>query len=579
MTTTLEKFIDTLDPQTLPRVLQIQSGYYYGGSVYELFGNECCVSTGDVIKIIGYKVKKVIVCIQNNNESDEALAAMELPLDFPGLFTVVVDNNPYYSIEEIVRTLHVGPTRFGHLRFRIGSDLNVADITIRKDEEIMIRYVEEINGVMSVSCGVQIMGHFISFFLPLSCKGVFYECLDKNIYTLKEILDWKIPKKRKRGVILTEVMGCHKKNFYQAGGQDIMNLKPVYEVQALMQYRKDIVCLLSDLDIEVVDITEHFDMSSFIQTLSIYDIFERTTNEFPIIAEIIEHSVAKYTYSNLLWPGKKIIIHTKYQADRIIASELRSDSPNKHFLIPTIYKGKFKRRPRFFPTVYDLNVAKRETDELHVVATKPFHSNRKEFSSVCVGDQFLVKQLQFCEIVYEGKITTVEALSFLKIQGKSREAVTIPLYVEGGFLEVIYDQRQYNMSELCKHFRFPLNVKVSVRDLFAIGEDIIASSSVLQLEEQITDSYLLVSPYDSLQNVWELPVHRINLSVHIIGSFQGETFCLPTKTNIEEISEEEYYMVRRYESQVQHPPPRPPKTPMFAMESAAKNSDAATKPE
>ncbi|OCT80173.1 hypothetical protein XELAEV_18026988mg [Xenopus laevis] len=558
MATSLEKFIDTLDPKTLPRVLQIQSGYYYG----------------DVIKVTGYKVTKVLAYMYASTESDEVLATMELPLDFPGLFKVVADKRPYYTIEEIIRTLHVGPTRFGHPCFRSDNDLDVAGIAIRKDDEIMIRSIEEVNGVTSVNCGAIQKGLFHSFLLPLSCEGVFYECPDEKIYTLKEILEWKIPKSRNRTVILTEVIGtCDVKQFYYFGDKATMILKSIYDVQAIMQFRKDIVHLQSDLDIEVLDITNSFDIKCFIQTLTIHDVFERTTNEFPMIAEIIEHLVGEYSHCNLLKPGEKIIIHKKYQADRIIASELRSDSPNKHFLIPYTYKGKFKRRPRCFPTVYDLKVAKREADELHVVATKSFHSAHKEFSSICVGDQFLVKQHQVCEIMYEGKKIVVEVLKFLKINDKVREQVTIPLYAEGGFLEVVYDERQYYITELCKHFHFPLNIKVSVRDLFAMGEDVLASTSVLQLEEKITDSYLLVSSYDSPQEVWELPVHRLNLSVHIIGSFQGETFCLPTKTNIEEISKEEYYMVRRYESQVQYPPPRPPKTPLFACESAARESN------
>ncbi|XP_031758806.1 protein THEMIS [Xenopus tropicalis] len=574
MATSLEQFINTLDPKTLPRVLQIQSGYYYGGSIYELFGNECSISTGDIIKVIGYKVTKVLAYMNGSTESNEVLATTELPLDFPGLFKVVADKRPYCTIEEIIRTLHVGPTRFGHPSFHSANNLDVAGITISKDDEILIRSIEEVNGVTSVNCGVIRKGHFHSFLLPLSCEGVFYECPDEKIYTLKEILEWKIPKSRSRAVILTEVIGtCDIKQFYQLGANATMILKPVYDVQAIMQFRKDIVHLQSDLDIEVLDITNNFNIKCFIQTLTIHDVFELTTNEFPMIAEIIEHVAGEYAHCNLLSPGKKIIIHKKDQADRIIASELRSDSPNKHFLIPDTYKGKFKRRPRCFPTVYDLKVAKREADELHVVATKPFQSAYKEFSSICVGDQFLVKQHHFCEIMDKGKKTVVEVLTFLKINGKAREQVTIPLYAEGGFLEVVYDERQYYIKELCKHFHFPLNVKVSVRDLFAMGEDILASTSVLQLEEHITDSYLLVSSYDSPQEVWELPVHRLNLSVHIIGSFQGETFCLPTKTNIEEINKEEYYMVRRYEGQVQRPPPRPPKTPLFACESAERESN------
>ncbi|KAM4771005.1 protein THEMIS [Rhinophrynus dorsalis] len=573
MTTSLEKFIETLDPKSLPRVLQIQSGIYYGGSIYELSGNECSISTGEVIKVIGFKVKKVIANICKRNDFTHCLASVELPLDFPGLFKVVADKCPYYSIEELIRTLNIGPRSPGHPGFYSHRDLHVANLTISKDEPIMIRSVEEVKGVMSVNCEAVIKGQLHSFNLPLAYQGEFYERQDDIIYTLKEILDLKIPRSRNRSVILTDVMGTWEvAKLYNRESEGTMILKPVYEIQIMMQFRKDVVYLQPDLDIEVMDITQNFDMNSFIQVMTIKEVFERTAKEFPIIAEIIENSLGKFNTCSMLLPGRKIIIHKKYQASQIVASELRSNSLNKHFLIPSTYKGRFKRKPRFFPTVYDLKIAKTETEDLHVVATKSFSLSREEFSSVCVGDQFLVKHIQTCEIKYKGKNADTDVLTLIKLRGKSHEQVNIPLYVEGGFMEVVYDKKKYNISELCTHFQLPFNVKVSVRDLFTMGEDNLASTTELQLEEQITDSYLLVSPFDSPQDVWELPVHRLDLSVHIIGRFQGEASSLPTRTNIEEINEDEYYMVRRYENHVQYPPPRPPKTPLHSSEASETKS-------
>lgn len=326
------------------------------------------------------------------------------------------------------------------------------------------------------------------------------------------------------------------------------------------------ITLLSDLDVEVLDITEHLNIKSFAEILTTQDVFEKTTNEFPFIAEIVEGPIKHCKFYTLLHGGKKIIVHRKYQADRVIASEIRSNTPSRHFLIPSNYKGRFKRRPRFFQTVYDLTIAKTETSELHVVATKPFHSLHKEFSSIYVGDIFQVKRSLSCEILYEGKQTVVEALECTK-RDKNYETVTLPLYVEGRFIEVVLDDQQYCLSELCKHFMLPLNVKVSVRDLFTIGEDVLANTSLLKLEEQITDSYLLVSLNDNPEEVWELPVFRMNLSFKVLGSFRGKVFAVPTRTNTEEINEEEYYMARRYENTFQAPPPRPPKTLLYESET------------
>lgn len=288
--------------------------------------------------------------------------------------------------------------------------------------------------------------------------------------------------------------------------------------------------------------------------------FEKTGKEFPMVAEIIEGPVQSNLLYNLFYPGKEIIIHKKYQASRVLASEIRSDSPKRHFLIPASYKGKFKRRPRELPTAYDLEIARSGKEQLHVVATKAFDSPHEELFSVSVGDQFIVQQCQTSEVVYEGRKKVVDVLACEQILNNAYEEVLLPMYMEGGFVEVIHDKRQYQLLEICKEFRLPFNVKVSVRDL-SIGEDILAAVPGLQLEEEITDSYLLISTVSNPTDSWEIPVYRLNMSIHLLSKPVKETASSPTRTIVEEISEEQYYMVRRYENQSLHPPPRPPKKP------------------
>uniref|UniRef100_A0A8C0H5J6 CABIT domain-containing protein n=1 Tax=Chelonoidis abingdonii TaxID=106734 RepID=A0A8C0H5J6_CHEAB len=84
MASNLTKFIHSLDPRTLPRVLQIQSGIYFQGSIYEMFGNECCLPTGELIKVTGFKINKIIASICESNEDSQCSARIELPLNFPG---------------------------------------------------------------------------------------------------------------------------------------------------------------------------------------------------------------------------------------------------------------------------------------------------------------------------------------------------------------------------------------------------------------------------------------------------------------------------------------------------------------
>ncbi|XP_036077474.1 protein THEMIS isoform X2 [Rousettus aegyptiacus] len=561
MALSLEEFIHTLDLRTLPRVLEIQSGIYFEGSIYEMFGNECCLSTGEVIKITGLKIKKIIAEICEHIEGCESPQPFELPMNFPGLFKIVADKTPYLTMEEITRTTHIGSSRLGHPCFYHEKDIKVENLIVKQGEQIMLNSVEEINGEILVNCGVVRNHQNHSFTLPLSQEGEFYECEDEHIYTLKEIVEWKIPKNRTRTVKLTDFSNkWDLKNPFPKGFYGALILKPVYEIQGVMKFRKDIVRILPSLDVEVKDITDSYDANWFLQLLSIQDLSAMTDKEFPIVAEVIEAPQGNQLPRNILRPGKTIVIHKKYQASRILASEIRSNFPKRHFLIPTSYKGKFKRRPREFPTAYDLEIAKSEKEPLHVVATKAFHSPHDELSSISVGDQFLVHHSQTTEILCEGIKKVVNVLACEKILKKSYEAALFPLYMEGGFVEVIHDKKQYQISELCAQFHLPFNVKVSVRDL-SIAEDILAATPGLQLEEAITDSYLLISDFANPKECWEVPVGRLNMTVQLVSNLSQDTGSFLVRTLIEEITEEQYYMMRRYESSFSHPPPRPPKHP------------------
>ncbi|XP_021231344.1 protein THEMIS2 [Numida meleagris] len=75
-----QEYICSLDPATLPRILRICSGVYFQGSVYEISGNECCLSTGDLLKVTAVTLQKV-VC-----ENVQTGQKTELPPTFKGLF-------------------------------------------------------------------------------------------------------------------------------------------------------------------------------------------------------------------------------------------------------------------------------------------------------------------------------------------------------------------------------------------------------------------------------------------------------------------------------------------------------------
>uniref|UniRef100_A0A7M4E9M1 Thymocyte selection associated family member 2 n=1 Tax=Crocodylus porosus TaxID=8502 RepID=A0A7M4E9M1_CROPO len=78
MPLSFQKYISSLDPASLPRVVKICSGVYFQGSVYEISGSECCLSTGDLLKIVAVQLQKV-TC--DNVETGQSI---ELPLNFTG---------------------------------------------------------------------------------------------------------------------------------------------------------------------------------------------------------------------------------------------------------------------------------------------------------------------------------------------------------------------------------------------------------------------------------------------------------------------------------------------------------------
>lgn len=139
-------------------------------------------------------------------------------------------------MDEIIRTIHIGSSRLGHPCFYHQKDMKLENLIIKQGEKIMLNSVEEINGEIMVNCGVVRNHQNHSFTLPLSQEGEFYECEDERIYTLKEIVEWKIPKNRTRTVKLTDFSNkWDLPNPFPEGFYGALILKPVYEIQGVMK--------------------------------------------------------------------------------------------------------------------------------------------------------------------------------------------------------------------------------------------------------------------------------------------------------------------------------------------------------
>ncbi|XP_069743074.1 protein THEMIS isoform X2 [Narcine bancroftii] len=535
-----------------------RSYIFMPSSEYEMNGQVCSLSTGEIIKVIGLKIVKVKAMSHELIEGNNFSSTVELPLDYPGFFKLLVDPYPYTSFSDIIKSIKIGDNHLGRPHFRSNVDILVNDVFVKEGEHIVLNSLVEINEKAHVNCTVVKEGRSKTLRIPLSFKGTFYECEDDQFYTLKEIVEWKLTKHRRRIVKPMKTTAHWEGNPYSEHLQSEMCLFPVYEIQAMMKFQEDIVHIPSNLDVEVKDITETYDLNSFVQPLSLNYIFERRNEDFPLLAEIIEWPHCQHIYKSLNI-GKQIVVHSKYISKTVIASENRSDLNKKHFLIPKSYKGQFKRRPREFPTVYDLELALKNNESLHVIAMKEFVSEYAELASVCVGDQFLVHYHQSIEVSHKGEKWLIEAVACEKIAEKDHEKVFLPTYMEGNFVEVIHDKKQYDISDICKQFSLPFNVKVSMRDL-SINDNLVAFPS-LRIEEEIADPCLLISLFDSPSECFRIPVQRESMTIHVIQGQDAHIPCPTPKTIVEEISKDIYYMLRRYENSTLLPPPRPPKKP------------------
>ncbi|XP_042602289.1 protein THEMIS-like [Cyprinus carpio] len=579
MATTLHEFTQFLDPKMFPRVLQIQSGIYYQGCVYEMFGRECSLSTGDLLKIIDITITRFTAQTSSNTE-------IEIPVEYPGLFKLVADSQPYQSIQEIADSVKISSHRLSQPVFLSGSEIQPAHGVIRDGDSFRITAVtRELSGGC-VQCELLHREPKFCFSLSFSQQGHFTECQDDQFYTLREIAEWKISKGRKRTV--TEVKTLPKKDFLFSNllenvfGE--LKLTPVYELKAVTRLSDKILLIPSNLDVEVVDVTEQFDCDSFVQPLSLMDVFKSPPELFPVLAKLsCERPFKLSPELEKLFNSNQVIIHHAFYAKRILASEMGHES-TRHFLIPESYNGRFKRRPRQFPTTYDLERARSETEQIRVVATRDFESMYNGLASVSTGDEFIVTKGKSCALSHNGTMRAADAFQCLKVTGtKAKDLVRLPMCLEGGFMELVKDKRQYTIGEICRWFPLPFNVKVSVRDL-SLKMDVLAGVPGLHIEEEISDPCLLISNTE-LSEIREVPVNRTDLILNIKQRWDGQSPVCSGNSVIEEISEDCYYTLRRYAFTTITPPPRPPKKPkdppprppkMLSSRSESANSESSS---
>uniref|UniRef100_A0A3Q3AMZ8 Thymocyte selection associated family member 2 n=1 Tax=Kryptolebias marmoratus TaxID=37003 RepID=A0A3Q3AMZ8_KRYMA len=588
----LQEFIASLDPTCLPNILQVCSGVYFQGSVYELSGSEVCFSTGDLIKVIGIELQSVTCEDVSTNEK------FELPISHTGLFKVVPDQMPYSSLKEMLSLRPVGldsslpftftshtKMSFGSLTLGAGKALTVLSIEQHEGEEDQVRCL--VKGQAEASAEVCI---------PLSSRGQFYECESEECYSLKEIMS--SPFLCSRRFRLIKNTNCER----------VLVLSPIYQIQAIMNLRKNVLRFPSSLEVDVVDVTDLCKDVDFVTPLTLTEVLSQPDESLPAVVEILEepqsHSLFKSSWLPGLTKGAHLVFHKKRTTGMVVLSSLKGRKAQQYFLVSQEYGGRFRKRPREFNSVYELYVASTQAPGLTVSVTKNCEEVEEEgLPALSVGEKLEIVDCTRMEVPGDSskkKAQSVEALLCHRLQDPDdadddddedesaeeaeqkdeKEAVLMPLYMQGHFVEALRDNKKYKLCDL-GNFSLPLDMKVVSRDT-ELKADPLVGFTCLRIEGVLLEPTIQASFPHKPDDCFELPANWLTMSV----CYTKEPLPWPEgqcpKCFIErviEVSDTFFYEFRKQGNTDEAPPPRPPKRDLSSLSSKkpSKPSKKSTK--
>uniref|UniRef100_A0A674I9P4 Thymocyte selection associated family member 2 n=1 Tax=Terrapene triunguis TaxID=2587831 RepID=A0A674I9P4_9SAUR len=537
-----QEYILSLDIASLPRVLKVCSGVYFQGSVYEVSGSECCLSTGDLMKITGLRLQKV-TC-----EDPETGLATELPLNFKGHFQPSRDKLSYTSLKKLARTRPAGLQNMP-FSFTSAVDLTVDGQVIPKGQPISLLSVTRHEGQEFANCTTTGQDGQHLLCLPFSLQGQFYECSGQQSYTLSQVLQLE--------ALRGQYLKC------SALGRHSLLLCPVYEVQAIMHMRKEVVKIPSTLEVDVEDVTEESQHIHFIKPLMLSEVLG-LEGAFPMQAEILEGPEYPPIFENdwipRLQKGQKIQIHGKSCAWRILASSSKGRRGSRHFLLSSTYQGKFRRRPQEFPTVFDLTASLGKGKCLRVVVTKDCESPEEDLPSLSMGDRLEVLHLAKTQVCRHAEHKSIDVLVCSRSNGEDEESeqLMLPLHLEGSFVEEVSDSRRYSLPEIVEQLQLPCDVKVATKDS-SLANDVLGSFSALRLEARITEPFLVTSLCEAPSVSFQIPPQWLNMALFFTEEPAPPQTPLTDRSKVEELTESFYYHLLKLMPSSEAPPPRPPK--------------------
>uniref|UniRef100_A0A8C5EBY3 Thymocyte selection associated family member 2 n=1 Tax=Gouania willdenowi TaxID=441366 RepID=A0A8C5EBY3_GOUWI len=525
----LQDFIASLDDTCLPRILQVCSGVYFEGSVYEISGNEVCFSTGDLIKVI---VTDFLLCSS-------------------GLFKEVPNEVPCGTIEELLSVRPVGLDSYLPFTFISRTKMILHDFTVGAETPMTVLSVKRNEGEEhQVQCCVQGQ-QSANVDIPLSTKGEFVECEREECYTLQEIIS--LPHLKSRKFCFANTIKCAR----------TLVFTPVFQIHAITNTRKNDMQFFSSLEMDVIDVTDQSTDVEVVSYLSLTELLSQPDEHFPAVVKIFEgpesHSLFKCSWLSQLTTNQHLVLHKKENSPMVLLSSLKSRRAQRRFLVLQQYNGQFRKQPREFHSVYELYLASLNAPGLTVTVTQCCDEDDKQgLPDLSVGEQLVEKG-------EDVDATPIE-----------KEKIFLPLYMQVHFVEAFRDTKKYRLKDLGKECSLPQDVKVVTKDK-RLESDPLFGLPCLRIEGAMLEPTILASFPHKPESCFWIPPRWLSMSVSFTNDPLPWPEGQPPKCHVENVKEvtDKFYfeLVKQDRRESSTPPPRPPKR----LQSSEKQPSKASK--
>lgn len=320
--------------------------------------------------------------------------------------------------------------------------------------------------------------------------------------------------------------------------------------------RRDVVKIPSTLEVDVEDVTEEAQHVHFARPLLLSEVLGME-EALPAQAEILEGpagpAVFESAWVTQLQRGQRLQLHGCSHAWRVLAT---APSSGRHFLLSSAYQGRFRRRPRQFAGVQELAAGLRPGRRLHVVVTQDCEGRGDDVPPLGVGDRLEARGLQ-------GNGPSTRLLCHRhggeEEEEEEGEELLLPLDLGGSFVEETCDSKKYGLVELLERQPLPCEVRVAAPDP-GLERDALGTLPALRLEARLDQPFLVGSFCQEPEEGFEIPPRWLDFSLLLSEAPVRPLAPCTRRSRVEELTEAFYYrLLAQLPGSPTSPPPRPPK--------------------